>query len=515
MDKENWLLGILGGAGILFQIGTVSANPIAPPPQKSAPATIVTPLRSSDNSEEVMEQVQSVDELSDVRPTDWAYQAVKALAEKYGVISGYADGTFRGDRPLSRYEFAAAVRQVIGQIEQQLNRSDIAQLREDFAILRRLVESDNAIAADLRQRLDQLDTQVAQLTQQQFSVTTKLTGQTVGVLTDGSNANATVLSRTRLTLRTSFAPTDLLVTQLEAGNNGNDAIGKAHDRRQNLLGTQGLLGGGGGADYVGFSSSIRISKLYYTFQPAKDLSLTVGARLSPRDFIDYNRYANDSATNFSSSFFANNPLIVQNPIDRLGGAGAVLIWKPSTLPLTLRALYVAADADRPNGGITEGGLLGDRNQGSLELEYSVRRNFTVRLQYTQATVNNTDISAGGINAELLLNRQFGVFGRFGFAHYNGFNTALGRDLDLRPKTWAIGATLRRVFIPGSTLGIAVGQPFVEDDLGNATQTNFEFYYSFLLNDNISFTPTLMLVTNPNNRASDSVLQWAVRVVYSF
>ena len=465
-----------------------------------------------------MAQVQSVDQLSDVQPTDWAYQAVKALVEKYGALSGYTDGTFRGDRPLSRYEFAAAVRRVMGQVEQQFNQGDIRQAREDYAVILRTTETDRAIAGELRRRLDKLDAQIGALTQQQFSTTTKLSGQTVGVITDGSRARTTIVSRTRLTLQTSFGPNTLLVTQLESGNNGNDAIGQAHDRRQNLLGTQGLLAGGGGLDYVGFGNNLRLSKLYYSFQPAKDLSLTIGSKLAPRDFIDYNRYANDAtnaATNFSSSFFANNPLIVQNQIDRPGGAGAVLVWKPSNLPFTLRALYVAADADRPNSGGTEGGLFGDRNQGSLELEYPVRKNFVVRLQYTQATVNNTDISAGGVNAEVLINRQFGIFGRFGFAHYSGFNSVLNQDLDLHPKTWAIGATLRQVFIPGSTAGFAIGQPFVERNLGKSTQTNFEIYYSLLLNDNISFTPMLMLVTNPNNRAGGSVFQGAVRLVYSF
>lgn len=528
MNKKIWRLGVLGSLGLSFQAAIAQANPtlIVPSDAAQIPAIVGTtaiqptsiagePNAAAETTEKAMAQVQSVDELSDVSPTDWAYQAVKALVEKYGVISGYADGTFRGDRPLTRYEFAAAVRQVISQVEQQLNQVDLVQAREDFAILRRAIETDTAIAADLQKRLAQLDNQLTQLTQQQFSPTSKLTGQTVGVITDGSNANTTILSRTRLTIQTSFAPNSLLVTQLESGNNSNDAIGQAHDRRQNLLGTQGLLAGGGGTDYVGFGSNLRISKLYYSFQPAKDLSLTIGSNLAPRDFIDYNRYANDSATNFSSSFFANNPLIVQNSIDRPGGAGAVLVWKPSRLPLTLRALYVAADADRPQGGITEGGLFGDRNQGSLELEYPIRKNFIVRLQYTQATVNNTNISAGGINAEVLINRQFGVFGRFGFARYNGFNSALNQDLDLHPKTWAIGATIRRLFIPGSTAGFAIGQPFVERDLGNATQTNFELYYSFLLNDNISFTPALMLVTNPNNRDGNSVFQGAVRVVYSF
>jgi S-layer homology domain len=53
--------------------------------------------------------VTSVSELSDVQPTDWAFQALQSLVERYGVIAGYKDGTFKGDRALTRYEFAAGL----------------------------------------------------------------------------------------------------------------------------------------------------------------------------------------------------------------------------------------------------------------------------------------------------------------------------------------------------------------------------------------------------------------------
>ncbi|MBD1842973.1 hypothetical protein H6F89_06020, partial [Cyanobacteria bacterium FACHB-63] len=36
-------------------------------------------------------QVTSVSQLSDVRPTDWAFQALQSLVERYGCIAGYPD----------------------------------------------------------------------------------------------------------------------------------------------------------------------------------------------------------------------------------------------------------------------------------------------------------------------------------------------------------------------------------------------------------------------------------------
>jgi len=39
-------------------------------------------------------QVTSVSQLSDVQPTDWAFQALQSLVERYGCVTGYPDGTF-------------------------------------------------------------------------------------------------------------------------------------------------------------------------------------------------------------------------------------------------------------------------------------------------------------------------------------------------------------------------------------------------------------------------------------
>lgn len=463
-----------------------------------------------------MFQVRSVNELSDVQPSDWAFQALQTLIERYGLIGGFPDGTFRGNHPLTRDEFAVALLQVFRHVEELLASGQIAQVREDFATLRRLQATYGTITASLSDRLDQLDNQLDLAEQRNFSPTTKLSGQTVGVLTDGTRATMTGVTRVRLDFSTSFSGRDLLLTQLEAGNSGGDAVSRAHNSRVNLLGTTGLLADGGGLDYVGVDSAVQVSKLHYTFQPVANLSLTVGARLHPRDFIDYNRFANSSDRNFSGSFFMNNPLIIQNQVDRPGGAGLALAWKPADFPLTVRALYTAADADRPNSESPDSGLLGDRYQGSLELDYSVNKDINVRLQFTRALINNTHIFAGGINAEWAINRQFAIFGRYGIGTYDGFNSILNQDLDLTPQTWAIGTIIRNIVIPGSTAGLAFGQPFLTDDVGNANQTNIEAFYSFLVNDNISFTPALMVATNPNNnRSSGTIWEFLVRMVFSF
>lgn len=54
------------------------------------------------------EEAGGVDGFSDVPKDHWAYEALDYLA-KEGVIEGYGDGTFRGNRTMTRYEMAAII----------------------------------------------------------------------------------------------------------------------------------------------------------------------------------------------------------------------------------------------------------------------------------------------------------------------------------------------------------------------------------------------------------------------
>ncbi|MCX7597098.1 MAG: iron uptake porin, partial [Fischerella sp.] len=288
----------------------------------------------------LLTQQTSVSQLSDVMPTDWAYQALRSLMEKYGVISGYADSTFRGNRPISRYEFAAALAATLDQVESLIaDALSDRYIQEDMIVLRRLQKEFRSALDDLQQRVDGLEARSSELQAHQFSTTTKLHGEAIIALSDGTDANKTLVSRSRLTFSTSFHQKDLLVTQLEAGNNGGDAIGLAQKEEENLLGTSGVIANGGGLDYAEVESDVKLRRLHYTFRPSQDLAVTVGAKMSPRDFIDRNKYANNEAVDFSSSFFLNNPLIVQNQIDRNGGAGAAVQWNPGNGQFTVRSLY--------------------------------------------------------------------------------------------------------------------------------------------------------------------------------
>ena len=62
------------------------------------------------------EQVTSFTQFSDVYPTDWAYQALSNLIERYGCVAGYPNGTYRGNRAMTRFEAAALLNACLDQV---------------------------------------------------------------------------------------------------------------------------------------------------------------------------------------------------------------------------------------------------------------------------------------------------------------------------------------------------------------------------------------------------------------
>ena len=153
-------------------------------PQAQNPAATLEQLNqySSEGTAdgETQGQVTSVSQLSDVRPTDWAFQALQSLVERYGCIAGYPDGTFRGNRAMTRYEFAAGLNACLDKVS-ELIRAGTGNLatKDDLAALQRLQEEFAAELATLRGRVDALEARTSELEANQFSTTTKLTGEAI------------------------------------------------------------------------------------------------------------------------------------------------------------------------------------------------------------------------------------------------------------------------------------------------------------------------------------------------
>lgn len=177
------------------------------------------------NYDHAIAQITSVSQLSDVQPTDWAFLALQSLVERYGCIAGYPDSTFRGNRALTRYEFAAGLNACLDRVNELIATATAQGVtREDLATLQRLQEEFATEFVTLRGRVDTLEAATSELEANSFSTSTKLVGELITYLGDafGENAsdvnNTTFGYRARLDFNTSFTGEDRLRTRVQATN---------------------------------------------------------------------------------------------------------------------------------------------------------------------------------------------------------------------------------------------------------------------------------------------------------
>ena len=100
------------------------------------------------------QNVTSVSQLSDVKPTDWAFTALQSLVERYGCIAGYPDSTYRGRQATTRYEFAAGLNACMDKINEIISAGLSDKVgKEDLATLQKLQEEFAAELATLQSHL--------------------------------------------------------------------------------------------------------------------------------------------------------------------------------------------------------------------------------------------------------------------------------------------------------------------------------------------------------------------------
>nr|WP_310413659.1 carbohydrate porin [Chamaesiphon sp. OTE_8_metabat_110] len=243
--------------------------------------------------------------------------------------------------------------------------------------------------------------------------------------------------------------------------------------------------------------------------------------------IDRNRYANTSFRDFSTAAITNNFILLPRP----GGAGAVIDWQLDR-QFSIRGVYIASSGSTslpenqqflgggsPNdirlfplgGGGSTGGLFGDPYLGVVEVEYAPTKSIAMRLQYSGGELLGSKFGVVGVNAEVALSPQFGLFARYGSGLYP--NTTLG---DIRPQYWSAGIAFQDLFTKNDLAGIGIAQPFILSQVGNATQTNFEAFYNIPVSSNLRMTPLVQVITNPANQSTNSsIVTGTLRAVLSF
>ena len=490
----------------------------------------------NNSQEQAVSQVTSVSQLSDVQPGDWAFQALQSLVERYGCIAGYPNGTFRGNRALSRYEFAAGLNACLDRVN-ELIATATADLttKQDLATIQKLQEQFSTELVTLRGRVDTVEAKTAELEANQFSTTTKLQGQVVAVVSDvltnkkvnGADIpgkNTTLAARTRLEFVSSFTGKDTLLARLESNNINSPNINTPEG---NLFFASSNP-----------SNNFSIATLSYTFPVSKNTQVKLIATGGAADDVTstVNLFDGDGAFGAVSTFGTRNPIYGQ-----LGDKGiAVNHQFGDKIALSLGYLSSTANDPTPGKGLFDGnyGALAQltvkpSDRISLGLTYINSYNQPLLTGSNKATLKPLDTNSAlegidvpfssnsyGVQASLGISKKF-VLG--GWAGYTNSQVLTGTKGEVDTFNYAVTLGFPDLVKKGNLAGVIVGmEPKVTSSnvVGVTKDPNtsyhIEGFYQYKLSDNITLTPAVIWLTAPDhNDNNDNVVIGALRTTFSF
>ncbi|WP_013334544.1 iron uptake porin [Gloeothece verrucosa] len=515
-----------------------------------------------------MSKVPSVSQLRDVEPTQWAYQALRSLVERYGCLVGwgaelvphYPNNLYRGDMALTRWEFAAALNNCLNSLETQLQ-NNLTVSREDLETFKRLSEEFKQELAILDTKLDNLENRVAFLEDHQFSTTTKLFTQIIWsvddtfgnkVGTDEDQSQTRFGYRIRLNLETSFNGQDLLRTRLQVG----DLIPTSEVTGTNMT----------RFNYDDDSNNqVFATHLLYRRLLTNNLQLTVGpVGVGYTDITDTLTPPSipDDSRGIPSRFGEYNPLY------RRGGGGGALNWNilgliegasigpsdPNAHDLILTIGYLSTNINNTiagNGFFNEGyhvlaqlayyvpgagvGLAYSHTYGPAGQVDLTGDNGT--LNAIQPFGNNIATSSDSYNLQgyVRLGDNFFIHGWIGYYQANANSKGISNISDgvggTIPLTvskgdeadfWnaAISFTFPDIGGEGNLPGILLGIPptVSHSDLKRDCNTPYhiEVFYRWQLNDHIAITPGFWAILNPEGDNRNDT-QWVghIRTGFNF
>jgi hypothetical protein len=498
-------------------------------------------------------QVTSILQFGDVKPTDWAYQALSNLIERYGCVAGYPDGTYRGAKAMTRYEAAALLNACLDRISEVTDE------------LKRLMKEFEKELAVLRGRVDGLEAKVGELEATQFSTTTRLRGNTNWVL-GGLDYSGNTVNDPRYTnpdargytplkealtfnydlqlfFDTSFTGKDLLRTTLRAGNFADSGFG-APPTPLTRLDTQFEEDCGTGADC---GDVVAINRLFYQFPIGSSLTATVGGRVRQDDMLAVWPSVYTDAAILKIFQYAGAP----GAYSQVLGAGGGLWWKQGggSTGWSLSANYVSANgnlADPSEGGIATSGAAAT---GTVQLAYTAS-NWNISAAYTRSGPNvrfpGTPLSVEVLPQRGLNNGYTQSVGLSGYwqpsssgwlpsvsagwglnrIYYTDNDTLVPADergYRAASESWYVGVVWSDVLFTGNALGAAFGMPTKttnsdgdtvckvwfppscaagggtpDGNFHNPDDANYalEVYYKMQVTDQISVTPAIFWLSRP-------------------
>lgn len=496
-------------------------------------------------------QVTSVNQFSDVLPTDWAYQALSNLVEKYGCVAGYPNGKFKGGNAMTRYEAAALLNACLDRISEVTD--ELQKLLNEF---------DSELTV-LTSRVDGLESKVGQLQAQQFSTTTKLRGEASFIIGGTPNFDAQAVTITaavkevkgtkfdsvtqavvacsagtagcvgataaknavtaapnntafnydlRLSFDTSYTGKDLLRTRLRSGNFSSLPFGSSSqifklDKAESSQGT-------------GTSSNIWVDRLFYTFPVGNEVKLTAGALVRNTEILTFipSAYKSDILDYFGLAGASGT-------YNKATGAGFGFNWKQKVAKgkpyMIFDANYISESkfnesnvgAFDSEGGInvlTQLGVRGTNWGAAVAYRYGSEGSKVRDPNFTPGTVgfeqSTNSISIAGFWEPM--DAAWAPSISLGY----GYNAGSGGFLN--SQSWMAGFQWKDVFQNGNNAGFAFGQaPF---NKGNDTESwLWEVFYKYQVTDKISITPAIFWANDYRNNDGNSTWGGVIQTNFRF
>jgi hypothetical protein len=472
MNHPEALLLTLAGTGLVLPI-----------PASAADLNRYSPALNDD-------PLPAMARFTDLRPGNWAHQALADLIERHGCLAGHPDGGVRGWQTLSRQEAAA------------LLNACLARVTEVTDALRQLLVEFEPELALLRVRGERLTARLAALEAGRFAGTTRLSGLATtvvgGVSHNPAGERITVNTDLQLNLDTSFGGRDLLRTVLRGGN--FDGIRNAFNQGLSTLET--AFQEDSGADVIG------IYRLYYQFPIGRQFTATIGGMVGQEDMLALWPSAYPGSTvlnlfNLGGAPLANNQTM---------GPGLGLWWQHQGWSVSTG--YVAA-----NGGDASRGLFTSRSAGAgtVQLGYG-RKTWGLATTYSHidggvAVPGATALITRRIEDDGVRTHAFGISGFWQPAESGwlpsisggyGLNRSSREDLRTS-QSWMVGLEWNDVGTTGLSFGTGVGQPAFATRHGADREREawaWEGWIAWQVTDRIRLTPAVFYLRNPAGGNSD-------------
>jgi hypothetical protein len=462
---------------------------------------------------------------TEIKPGDWQYDALKSLATKYDCSNESLSG-----QAISRDTFVDGLNSCLKKVEPILAKNSDRVSAEELDTLGRLTQEFRAELSNIDTRVEKVQQRTALAQTSQFSTTTKLKGEVIvglnSVISGGApGSNATVANRARLLFESTFNGKDRLFTRLTANNGGG--YGNFKNGPSNSEANQTYFGG---------NNAIGLDWLAYQF-PVGNGSVYVGAYNGIHS--DYAETHSTYLQDFTGGSGAISFLAEENPIYKIGGGTGVGVAIPlgsgGFLDSVNLSYFAGTTANSPANG---NGFLAGRNSYLAQVNFKPSDKFDFGLTYVNAYHNGGgiyDFGGGGAVVGSVAtgpavgysnSNSYGLSASFkpsdslninGYITKTSATTVANANADIL--TYGIGLAFPKVGQPGNLLGFFIGQaPTVTNSPVLASSAyHLEGFYKYKLNDNISITPGLIYLTNPNQVLTNSTgaLLGTVRTTFTF